>query len=241
MNPLITVITPTTGASSLYDAIESVRKQTQENISHLIVIDGKKAFDNATKIIEQFPATDNKLKVCFLPDNVGSNGFYGHRVYAAFTHLVNTKYVMYLDQDCSFAENHIETCIKTIEKNNLDWCYSLRMIMDKEGSFLCNDDCESLGRWPVFTEQYNHIDTNCYCIKTDVAIRIAQVWHGKWGQDRVFFSNLSNYFNNFDTTGKYTVKYKLEGNEGSVKPEFFYYGNGIMRTKYNDNFPWCKE
>ena len=57
----------------------------------------------------------------------------------------------------------------------------------------------------------------------------------------ILFFALSNYFNNFDTTGKYTVQYKLEGNEGSVKPEFFYYGNEAMRTKYNGKFPWRKE
>jgi hypothetical protein len=36
------------------------------------------------------------------------------------------------------------------------------------------------------------------------------------------------------------VNYCLGGNEGSVKKEFFEYGNGIMLEKYNGKLPWKK-
>jgi hypothetical protein len=179
--------------------------------------------------------------LCTLPVNVGANGFYGHRVYAAFTHLVNSKYVLYLDQDCTFDVNHIQSCVDKIESKQLSWSYSLRTIHDKNNQFLCNDDCESLGKWPVFSGDYNHIDTNCYCIKTEVATKLSQVWHGGWGQDRVWFQALSNYFPNYECTGEYTVGYRVAGNAGSVKPEFFQHGNQIMNQKYNGVLPWRKK
>ena len=66
------------------------------------------------------------------------------------------------------------------------------------------------------------------------------MWHGGWGQDRVFLSVLTQHFKEYDCTREYSVNYRLAGNEGSVKPEFFIYGNDIMDKKYNGALPWQK-
>ena len=76
------------------------------------------------------------------------------------------------------------------------------------------------------------------CLRTDHAIKLASVWHGGWGQDRVWFNVLSQAFSDYKCTGEYTVNYRVAGNEGSVKPEFFHHGNRIMNEKYNGAFPW---
>lgn len=234
-----TVIIPTTGGPELRKAIESVLSQSYQDVRCYIVCDGQEYSGKVKPIVDEYLGM-GKISLCFLPLNVGANGFYGHRIYAAFTHLINTKYVLYLDQDCWLNSHHVEYCIDHIEKNNLDWSYSLRNITDKDGNFLCKDNCESLGKWPVFSGDYNHIDTNCYCIKTEVAVKLAQVWHGGWGQDRVWLQVLSQHFPKYDCTGYYTVYYRLAGNEGSVKLDFFNYGNHIMNEKYNGAFPWVK-
>jgi hypothetical protein len=231
-----TVIIPTTGSFDLRKAVDSVLLQTYPTTCY-VVIDGD---ENWLKTCDQLgPYTNPNLKIARLPINVGANGFYGHRVYAAFTHLVNTKYVLYLDQDNWFDSNHVETCINTIEKNDLQWSYSLRKIYSKEAVYLCNDDCESLGKWQTY-HGVNHVDTNSYCIKTEIAIKLAQAWHGGWGQDRVFLSAISQYFGKYDCTGKYTVNYRVDGGEGSVNGEFFLNGNKIMNQKYKGEFPWRK-
>ena len=232
-----TVIIPTTGASGLRNSIESVLRQTYKTKCY-VVVDGEQFSGKASVILSDYRGEG--IKECYLPINVGANGFYGHRVYAAFTHLIDTDYVLYLDQDCWFEPDHVEQCIKTVEQNNLDWSYSLRQIRNKEGDYVCNDDCESLGKWQTY-HGTNHIDTNCYCIKTQTAIKLAQVWHGGWGQDRVWFHTLASYFNNFDCTGKYTVNYCVDGNPGSVNAEFFLNGNEVVKQKYNGEFPWRKK
>ena len=232
-----TVIIPTTGSPELEDAVRSVLNQSYETKCY-IVSDGVQHHSKTRIITDNFLERKN-LERCFLPINVGANGFYGHRVYAAFTHLIDTDYVLYLDQDCWFDSNHVQSCIETIEKNNLDWSYSLRKVYNKEGEYICNDDCESLGKWKTY-HGVNHIDTNCYCIKTSVAIKLAQVWHGGWGQDRVFLSVLSQHFPKFECTGEYTLNYKVDGNAGSVNAEFFFNGNEVMNQKYNGVFPWRK-
>ena len=243
-----TVIIPTTGAPELYAAIESVLNQTYDTTCYL-VCDGPDFVYSVKIFIKQFEKHPNykKIIVCNLPVNVakalpkdvGPNGFYGHRVYAAFTHLVNTKYVLYLDQDCYLEPHHVETLVNRIEVDDLDWAYSLRNICDQDGVYICHDDCESLGpSWPI--AGYPHVDTNCYCLKTEVATKIAQVWHGGWGQDRVFLNVLHNTFKKFDTTGRYSVNYRVASRADSVQDSFFIRGNEAMKQHMNGEYPWRK-
>lgn len=233
-----TVIIPTTGSSDLEQALNSVLNQTYRTHAY-VVIDGMEHAEKVDTILYHMKLTDINYSVCCLPDNVGANGFYGHRVYAAFTHLINTDYVLYLDQDCWFKPNHVETCIKTIEENDLDWCYALRDIYEQNGEFACRDDSESLGpQWPV--AGYPHVDTNCYCIKTDIATKISSIWHGGWGQDRVFLNIISNAFKKFDTTGQYTVNYRMGGGTNAVKSDFFKHNNKLVEQHYNGELPWRK-
>jgi hypothetical protein len=233
-----TVIIPTTGAPELKDAIESVINQS-ELATCYVVCDGRQYIDKVKSILDSFNG-NSKIVACYLPINVGAQGFYGHRVYAAFTHLINTKYVMYLDQDNWLQPNHVESCVNFIEKNNLDWCHSLRNIYDKQSNFVCRDDCESLGIHLAYTNT-NHIDTNTYFIKTEVATKISSAWHGGWGQDRVFLHTIAQHFKKFDCTGEYTVNYRVDGGQGSVNADFFIVGNKVMNEKYNGEFPWKKK
>lgn len=237
-----TVIIPTTDSPDMVDAIESVLDQTYDTQCY-VVSDGPQ-FQNATakflKYIEGRKSIKDRIKVCNLPINVGANGFYGHRVYAAFTHLVDTEYVMWLDQDNWLQPNHVESCINTIKSKELDWCYSLRNVYNKKGEFVCHDDCESLGKWQTY-HGINHIDTNSYCLKTEIAVKLASAWHGGWGQDRVFLGAVSHHFPKWDCTKEYTVNYRVDGGKGSVNSEFFINGNEVMNKKYNGVFPWRKE
>ena len=152
-----TVIIPTTGNSQLAGAIESVLNQKYPTNCY-VVCDGDKYSSDVKSITNQYLG-DGRIKVCYLPDNVGANGFYGHRIYAAFTHLVNTKYILYLDQDCIFRPDHVESCINTIESNNLDWCYSLRAIVDKDGMKKCQ-------RWLEYSFSRAHQHLKCVVIES---------------------------------------------------------------------------
>lgn len=232
------IIIPTTGLDTLCTAIQSAVDQTYKNTTVLVVVDGeqfKESVDEFLKFNNKNESTN--LKVVYLPENVGANGFYGHRIYAAFSNLINQDYVFFLDQDNWLELDHVETMISKLESSDFDWIYSLRNICSKDKEFLLKDNCESLGKWEAWTNCY-HIDTNCYCLKKEVAVAIASAWYGKWGQDRVVFNTLKHYFPKFKCTGKYTVNYRLDGNPGSVSKEFFEQGNNIMNKIYGGNFPW---
>lgn len=227
----VTVILPTTCSPSFVKSAQSVLNQTYPETYLYLVIDGNFQHKELPKF-----KTNPKTHILNLPYNVGANGFYGHRIYAAIPHLVNTDYVMFLDQDCWFDDNHVETMVSAV--NQKDWAYSLRKIADKNGNYICNDDCESLGpHKPVM--DYEHVDTNCYILQTAIAIRVCHIFFGKWGMDRIFYNTLKNYYKNFDGSGKYTVNYCVDGNEGSVKPEFFLHWNSVVYNKTRQ-LPWRK-
>ena len=160
------VITPTTGAPELIDAINSVSAQTYKDVDHLIVVDGANFTERTNQTL-----SDGKIFTCGniirldLPFNTGGNGFYGHRIMAAFSHLVNHDVVLFLDQDNWFEPTHIETLVNEIKMFNLDWAYSLRKIYDKDKTYICDDNCESLGRWPVWVNDDAFlIDSSSYCL-----------------------------------------------------------------------------
>jgi glycosyltransferase involved in cell wall biosynthesis len=224
MSERIMVITPTTGKDTLEQAVVSVANQTVET-EHLLVLDGCKDVDI------DYP--DN-LKAITLPENVGGGGWYGHRVYAAMPLMVNADYILFLDEDNWFEPNHVETMIAKIKSKDLMWSYSLRKIHDEAGEYICDDDCESLGRWPTFYDHtLNFVDTNCYCFKREYLVGLAHHFYGQWGADRPFYKAVAKALPSFGCTGEATVNYRAP--ERLMK--MFEEGNAVMKKAYV-NLPW---
>ena len=229
----VAVVTPTIASEHLSKCIDSVDKQTYENLTHYIFIDGCQYEPKAREIL----VGSSKTKMIELEENVGK-GWYGHRVYAASSFLVNADVICYLDEDNWFEPDHIEKMVQKLEEG-YDWVYSLRNIHDKEGKFLCEDNCESLGKWPVyFNSEVHHIDTSCFAVRRDVAVRTGHAWYGQWGADRQFFDALKTDFTNYGCTNTNSVAYRLDGNANSVTEEFFTKGNKINKEKYSGQLPW---
>ena len=229
----VAVVTPTIGAETLSKCLDSVMDQTYGDITHYIFVDGEQYYDKVTEVT----LGRSQVKHVHLEENVGK-GWYGHRVYAACSYLVNADVICYLDEDNWFDPNHVETLVEKI-KAGADWAYSLRKIVDKDGEFICEDNCESLGKWPVFfNKDQFHIDTSSFMVKRDVAIRVGQTWYGQWGADRQFFNALKHYFPHFSCTKEYSLNYRLDGNPNSVNKEFFDGGNVENAKQYPNGFPW---
>ena len=229
----VAIVTPTIGSEHLVRCVDSVDKQTYSDLTHYVFIDGEQS---ELSVIDKIEGA-TKVKKIVLEENVGK-GWYGHRVYSACSFLVNADVICYLDEDNWYEPNHVEKLVDKIKQGN-DWAYSLRKIYDKDGNFLCNDDCESLGKWPVyFNGEVFHIDTSSFAIRRDIAVRIGHAWYGQWGADRQFFSALKNHFPKFDCSNDYTMCYRLDGNPNSVTQEFFDKGNAASAEKYSTGFPW---
>jgi len=240
------VITPTTGSDELYDALVSVHNQTYNDVEHLIVIDGEQFKENANKVLNKFydKYGHSKVKKIVLPYNTGGNGFYGHRVMAGFSHLVNHEYILFLDQDNFYKEDHVESLVNEIDKYKFEWAYSLRTIVDKEMKHICEDNCESLGRWSAWVDSNAFlIDTSSYCFTRQFIRTYGHIWDHGWGADRRFYTIIKDHVkhNNYGCTGKHTLNYRLGGNDGSVQSEFFVEGNKHATARYGDRFPWSNQ
>jgi len=228
----VAVVTPTIGSKHLFECTKSVRNQTYQNLTHYLFIDGKE-YGSEVK----YHTEGSGVKYVELEENVGK-GWYGHRVYAACSFLVDADVICYLDEDNWFEPCHVEKMVNRLEEGN-QWVYSLRKIYSKDGEYLCEDNCESLGKWPVyFNHELFHIDTSSFAIRRDVAVRIGHSWYGQWGADRQFFMNLKKNFNKFDCTNAHTLCYRLDGNPNSVNKQFFDEGNAVNEKKYDGQFPW---
>jgi len=249
----VTVITPTIGQTVLRECVESVAKQTYKNLHHLLVVDGdvywQKVMSNASA---HYRPGESNIKIATAPYNTGgvAPGYYGHRIYAAYPHLVNTDYVVFLDEDNWIEPNHVQSLVDTIEKNGYQWAHSLRNIYTRDGDFLDLDCCESTGRWPVYwslsqprPQQEHLVDTSSYCFRTDYLVGVCNHWHSGWGGDRRFYRIITEALGhtNFGTTGLHTLNYRLDDapelKYGSI--DFFKKGNEAVKDYYGE-YPWLK-
>lgn len=240
MNPKVTVITPTTGSSQVYDAAKSVNKQTYSNVEHIVVIDKPEKSDSVFKSLREF-----KSIIVNVPYNTGHSGYNGHRIYGAFSYLVDGDFICFLDEDNWFEENHIETLVNTINSGN-KWTYSLRKIVSQEGDYICNDDCESLGRWKSILND-NFVDVNCFMIPKQAAVAFSPYWYRRARHpqeqpevDRILSAFMMQNMVEFNTNGLYTVNYRVASRSDSVQKEFFLQGNQMMNHKMNGEYPWRK-
>ena len=241
-----TIITPTVDSAYLINCIESVQNQTYKNLTHLLVADGPEYYDGIQSSWLNSNGHNIPVKFTFSPENTGANGFYGHRIYAAYPHLINSDYVLFLDEDNWLEPNHVETLIKTIETQNLDWSYSLRNIFTRERIFVAEDCSESLGKWPIHwstPEKSEYlVDTSSYCFKREFLIQVCQHWHHGWGGDRRFYHIISKIMNhtNYNTSGHHTLNYRLDDNlvkkYGST--DFFTVGNEVVKQRHGGSYPW---
>jgi glycosyltransferase involved in cell wall biosynthesis len=233
----VVVITPTIGSDKLADAIASVQNQTYGNVQHLLVLDGYQYLHKAPHVDR-----DN-LKMITLPWNTGANGFNGQRIYASIPHLVNADYIFFLDEDNWYEPNHVRTLVETIEQQNLDWAFSLRKIFSPDKQYLADDNCESLGKWPIFFTHDNPqylVDTSAFAFKREFIKATCHLWHsGAWGEDRRYLYSVANK-SKWNTSGNHTLCYRVDGNPKSVNGDFFIEGNKQQLNYYKGQLPWLK-
>lgn len=237
----VVVITPSVGSSKLIDAIQSVQQQSYKNLTHIVVADGPEAYD---KVFDTCAGLNNDHPTIIgLPYNTGAKGFNGQRIYASIPHLVNADYVFFLDEDNWYEPDHVSSLVSTIENSNLDWAYSLRKIYTPDKKFLADDNCESLGKWPIYFSHNNPqylIDTSAFAFKKEFIQATCHRWHsGAWGEDRRYFYSIMSQ-SKWDTNFKHTLCYRVDSNPKSVDGEFFIKGNAEQLKHYNGELPWVK-
>ncbi len=243
-HPIVTVVTPTTGNPSVFRAIQSVADQSYKPIQHLVVIDNPEAPAEIKAAIREY-----NVDVIELPYATGNDRFLGHRIIGASIFLGKGDFFCFLDEDNWFDTNHVASLLDVI-RGGSTWAFSFRKIVDREGNFICSDDCESLGKWPSVLGPRDYvIDNNCYFLPRMVAVISSPTWFCRsrepsiwgsdlWGPDRALPSFLQSHFPNYEPSYRYTLNYRVENTPRSVKREFFLSGNQEMLEKFQGHLPW---
>lgn len=239
----VIVITPTVGSSKLIDAINSVKNQTYSNIEHLLVIDGvehwKNAMDQLPVTLEYDDRSSDNIQTMILPYNTGAKGFYGHRIYAGIPHLLNADYIFFLDEDNWYDPDHVKSLVEVLDRGN-NFAHSLRKIYNPDKSYVCDDNCEALGKWPIYFSHKDPqylVDTSSFAFEREFLQQTCHLWHSGWGGDRRYLYSVMQQAK-WDTNRKHTLCYRLDGNPGSVNADFFIKGNEEQMKHYNGELPW---
>jgi hypothetical protein len=236
---LVTIITPTTGNPFLERALNGVRTQTYKAIQHLVVIDGAERAEAARPLL-----ASHKCDVIELPYATGLDRYNGHRIHGAATLLARGDLICWLDEDNWMEPDHIASLARVI-KGGQDWAFSLRRIVNREGQYICDDDCESLGKWPSILGPDDYlVDVNCFMLKKSLAVKVTPIWHtkarepGQMEVDRLLTKVLRERAPKFDTNYSHTLNYRVENTPLSVTAKFFIDGNTRMKQIRGSRLPW---
>ncbi len=254
--PKITVITPTIGRPHLERNIQSIINQTYRGkIEHFIIADGKQWQAATESIIKSIKISNPLYDINFLvlpkPTKI-----WGSKIYSAIPFISTGEYILNLDDDNFIDSNHITSLFETIKTE--PWVYCLRKVYH-QNKYICHDKGESLGKlhpvailpkWIQNFKQENlladdgnhyHVDTNCYFLHREVALRTCQYWSlypEKAGfNDRIFYKGLVNHYGWGTCSYNYSVNYEANPSQLDV----FLRANEIMCQKYGDIMPWEKK
>jgi glycosyltransferase involved in cell wall biosynthesis len=233
MSLSVAVVTSTRGRPTITKAIQSVKDQTRK-ATHYVFIHGAEYSDKTV------PHLADDTVAIHLPHNNGGNGYGMAPVFALAPYVIKEDIICYLDDDNWYEPDHIESLVEMIEQHNLGWAYSLRKIVDNEGNFICEDNCESLGIIRN-SEQKHLVDNSCYVVRTDVARRHSHAWYVPITSDRSFQSELMRARHSAGTTGKHTANYRLsKDGSGGMTAEKFIENNEWMKQNRPD-FSWTQK
>lgn len=233
MSLSVAVVTSTIGRSTLKRTIKSVKDQTRQ-ATHYVFIHGSDYSYKAVANLE-----DDTVAV-HLPHNNGGNGYGMAPVYALAPYVVKEDIIFYLDDDNWYEPDHIESLVTIIQDHDLGWAYSLRKIVDNDGNWICDDNCESLGCHPN-SHGYYLVDNSCYAVRTDVARKYSNAWYVPIISDRNFQAALMRNKIKCGTTGRHTSNYRLshDGSGGMSKEQFI--GNNEWMALNRPGFEWTKK
>jgi len=235
----ITVVTSSIGRPELRQCIESVRSQTIK-VKHSVYVNGPKYHEKAREVLKDF----EEVQAIYLPEETGDYGF-GYSmagVFAAAPFLTNSDWVFFLNDDDFYDPNHIESVMRLVEENDLKWAYSLRRIVDINGSTICDDDWCSLGHWPIRGTDEYLVDNSCYAVSRKLAQKLALAWTTlPIVADRCFLMALKESGENSGCTGLSTVNYRIGTGTATDDPEIYLKCAENIRSELTEPFPWRKQ
>ncbi len=238
----VTVITSSIGRSELRQCIESVRAQTHP-ARHMIYVNGPKYHGAAQLVLREYP----DVHAFYLPEETGDYGTGGSMadVFAAAPFLTRSDWVFYLDDDNFYEPDHIQSVMTMVKEHHLEWAYSLRRLVDKDGQYICDDDWCSIGAYqPRLANPGTRIlDNSCFAVSRRLAQRYALAWTVlPIVADRCFQMVLTENGHRHGCTAIASVNYRLgTGTANATREQVLAMRDDWFeksKSQYPDGFPW---
>ena len=200
-NPIVSVITPTTGKDSLFNLIKSLDKQSIPFV-HILLWDDKREegflYPDPITLKSKDPYSlnsSNRYSVV-IPGSFVQGNAYGSALRSVGLMLATTPYVTFADDDVYFESNHFESMINSIEGH--EWSYCKRKIWKntKKGvEYIGVDDFESVGDSSSRKVPYEMVDNNCMIFTRKFGVSGACLYRTTQGynDDRLFYGFLKQY------------------------------------------------
>lgn len=225
------VITPTTGRETLVDAVKSVQAQTVPT-DHVIVVDGPEYIKAVNEDLRNIDKSN--IHILPLPFNTGQHNFWGHRIIAAMSQIVNHDYVFILDDDDWYDNNHIESMIDKMQDNNLEWAFALRKVWTFKQDKYLYDYSTSIGNTCDLVDSSKYIvATSSYGFTNDFIRQYGNRWYGNHGADQQFYRNVG-INHPHASTNLYTVNYRLDWKNSEEDLELMRIASGAHTECIND-------
>lgn len=217
VNPIITVITPTTGKKSLFKLIKSIWSQGVP-VCHIILWDANKSkyFKHRFSVnyfdeyVEEKSMYRNYIPINInMKANVVQGNAKGSALRAIGLMAANTDLVTFADDDVEWENNHLLSMLEIIENKNSNWCYCKRKIYCRGRSqleYLGIDNFESVGE--DAKTPYKMVDNNCMMFRRSFGV-IGSVMYREtkdYNDDRLMYNFLKENAGDPAKTNMATIK-----------------------------------
>lgn len=177
----------------LKQCLNSVDEQTYKNIIHIIVGDGCNLPSDLTKNVLNLP----------LPVNIGDIGDTPRSIGVIYAKSLGADAITFLDSDNWIEPNHIDTLVKTLQKNGSHVVACKRNICHLNGSFMgvCHD-----------SDGIGFCDTNCVMVTKELFEFASRGWnipdHLHVIGDRIIWDQLIHSTDKISISEAATVNYR---------------------------------
>jgi len=193
--PLVTIITPTTGKKSLNRLIDSLKEQTVDFVHILLWDDKREGYykDKSHKKLNDITGITGIRYSIEIPGSFVQGGAAGSALRAIGLMAANTPYVTFADDDVWYEPNHLESLLGAIEGKQ--WAYSRRRVWASENDCIGIDNFESVGDDPSRKVPYEMADNNTMIFTRRFGTSGAVVYREtkEYNDDRLMYAFLKKH------------------------------------------------
>lgn len=209
--PIVTIITPTIGADSLFKLIESLQGSSI-SYRHIILWDDKRVdkFLYPSKKVSVLSPYDLEQKYpsinCIVIKGSMIQGkAAGSALRSVGLMAANTPFVTFADDDVWFEDRHLEIMMDAIKNNQ--WVYCVRKIWTSDGEYLGEDRFESVGNSKNRKVPYEMVDNNSMMFSRRMGSSAAVLYRETkdYNDDRLMYAFLKKHAGIPSETNQATV------------------------------------